>query len=95
MIFKGLDDTFRCVDPMFVGWNKLPFNILRLEILSDGGGCFVIENVEARFKPFSFKVGENIVEGVGNSLGFTIGNSADDDSVCRIVVRHKDVLFVF
>ena len=95
MIFKSLDGSFRCVDPMFVGRNELPFNILRLEILSDGRRCFVVENVEARFKPFTFKVGENIIEGVNNCLGFPIGDSADDDGVCRVVVHHEDVLFVF
>lgn len=95
MIFERLDGTFSGVDVVFIRRYELTFNVLVLEVVGDGGGCFIVEHVNCWLETFAFKISEYIVEGINNSCGFTVRYGSNDDGICGLVICNKNILLVF
>ena len=62
VVFEGLDGSFCGIDTVLVAWYELPFDILLAEVLGDGMGSFIVEDIELWFETFCGKVGENLVK---------------------------------
>ena len=95
MVLEGLDGSFCGIDTVLVGWYELPFDILLAEVLGDGMGSFIVEDIELWFETFCGKVGENVVECLDDCGRFAVGKGPDNDGIGGVVVGYKDVLFVF
>ena len=95
MIFEGLDGSFGCVDAVFVGGDELPFDIFAAQKVSDGGGCFIVKDIEFWLETLVFKVSKDVIERVDDCTCFAIGDSSDDDGIGAVVVGYKDILLVF
>lgn len=94
-IFEHLDGMFSGIDAVFVWRYKLPCNVLVLEVVGDGGRCFVVEHVEVWLETFAFEISEYILKGIDNSCGFMVRYRLNNDGICGVVICDKNLLLVF
>ena len=95
VVFEGLDGSFCGIDTVLVGRYKLPFDVLFAEVLGDGMGSFIVEDIELWLETFCGEVGEDVVKSFDDGGGFAVSNGPDNDGIGGAVVGNKDVLFVF
>ena len=57
-------------------------------------GSFIVKDIELRFESLCFEIREDVIEGLDNGGGFSVGDGPDNDGVSGVVVRNKNVLFV-
>ncbi len=55
MVFGGLNCKLGDIDMVFVGWNKLPLDIVIADVFGDGSRGFIIKDIELWLETFAFK----------------------------------------
>ncbi len=94
MLFESCNRAFGGIDLVIVGWDKVDFHMVALDVCSDSLGAFIVHNVERGCIPAGVEVGKNVREWC-NHCTFGFGRQGTDKDGIQVVnVCHNHILHV-
>ena len=92
MVLAGSNCSFCGIASVDARWGQLEVDVLRVKVILEDGGAFVVQAVELGFEASLHHDGVAALEGCQDFIGRAIFHGFHVDVICVVTIHDEDVL---